>query len=100
LLSSVHSFRPIAITDEIPLSTPPEVEGAAAIRARQAAHTPRTPPRDVTDLFLRKPSPSPAGKVRGGSFDGGGFGLFGGSTLDKGVKKGGKWKALSFGREE
>ena len=64
--SSAYSFRPIPINDLVPLSTPPDLEGAASLRARQAAHTPRTPPRDLTDLFLRKPSPSPEGRKQPG----------------------------------
>jgi hypothetical protein len=67
--SSTYSFRPIPINDLVPLSTPPDLEGASLLRARQAAHTPRTPPRDLTDLFLRKPSPSPESKKQPGEQD-------------------------------
>lgn len=65
--TSTYTFRPIPINDLVPLSTPPDLEGASSLRARQAAHTPRTPPRDLTDLFLRKPSPSPESRKQGES---------------------------------
>ena len=56
-------FRPLAYDPLIPLSTPPELNPDAYIlRARAAAHTPRTPPRDLTGVLLgRGVSPSPEG---------------------------------------
>lgn len=51
-----------AVDNDAPLFTPPESVEQAEARARHAARTPRTPPRDITDLLLRKPSPSPMGR--------------------------------------
>jgi len=62
-------FRPLAYDPLIPLSTPPDLTPDAHIlRARAAAHTPRTPPRDLTGVLLgRGVSPSPEGpRGRGG----------------------------------
>lgn len=70
---STYTFRPIPINDLVPLSTPPDLEGAASLRARQAAHTPRTPPRDLTALLGERVSPSPEGRKP--QTGGGGLGL-------------------------